>query len=360
MCGLENNNVKSHIVQPSETLYSIAKKYGVSVEALQSANNLSDNTIFPNQPLKIPTSENEIIMFNDITDDMILKNQQREKYLTVRENPDYEVVSGDNMSKIASKFKVSIKLLLAYNNISDKDAGKIAIGQRLKIPPTRVARNIKNLGDVSKALGISKEAVESIKTAEDGTKMGKNNFHNHAYIDGAGVKTIGIGHVVKAGEAEVLNNQEVCETFANDLLKAEENLYALLGKKNYETLPEGLDMVFNKGAQIIEKTPGLLENLKNGQYEDAICKFTNNKSVTTGKEMSGLSKRRILDISMASKDYGDNIPVAVINTAQAVYNDGIRLLREEYPNEQKFLNMLAGYNEDVQNYMGDKIKLITK
>ena len=164
-------------------------------------------------------------MFNDITDDMILKNQQREKYLTVRENPDYEVVSGDNMSKIASKFKVSIKLLLAYNNISDKDAGKIAIGQRLKIPPTRVARNIKNLGDVSKALGISQEAIESIKFAEDGTKMGKNNFHNHAYIDGAGVKTIGIGHVVKAGEAEVLNNQEVCETFANDLLKARGRLF---------------------------------------------------------------------------------------------------------------------------------------
>ena len=44
----------THEVQSGDTLYSISKKYGVSVSAIQEANGMSDNAIKLGQKLKIP------------------------------------------------------------------------------------------------------------------------------------------------------------------------------------------------------------------------------------------------------------------------------------------------------------------
>jgi LysM repeat protein len=44
----------THVVQPEQTLYQIAGRYGVSVRALRAANDLSDATLSPGQRLRIP------------------------------------------------------------------------------------------------------------------------------------------------------------------------------------------------------------------------------------------------------------------------------------------------------------------
>ncbi|WP_297888112.1 lytic transglycosylase domain-containing protein [Sulfurihydrogenibium sp.] len=49
-----NYKRKVHIVSQGETLYSIAKKYGVDVETIRKANNLEDNTIYVGMELVIP------------------------------------------------------------------------------------------------------------------------------------------------------------------------------------------------------------------------------------------------------------------------------------------------------------------
>jgi membrane-bound lytic murein transglycosylase D len=47
-----------HIVQPAETLYRIAMKYNLSVEALRRLNNLSENQfIYPGQKLRVRPRE---------------------------------------------------------------------------------------------------------------------------------------------------------------------------------------------------------------------------------------------------------------------------------------------------------------
>ena len=58
--------------------------------------------------------------------------------------------------------------------------------------------------------------------------------------------------------------------------------------------------------------------------------------------------------------YNGNIPKSNLETAQQVYNRGIELLRQECGSEQVFKNVLVGYNQDVQKFFGDKIKLITE
>jgi LysM repeat protein len=54
----EKENIRPHAsihyVKPGETLYGISQKYGVSVEAIRSANRLSSNAIWVGQKLKLP------------------------------------------------------------------------------------------------------------------------------------------------------------------------------------------------------------------------------------------------------------------------------------------------------------------
>lgn len=310
---------------------------------------------------------NEIPLVKDLSDEQLQTNQTRSKYITVVNNPDYKVKTGDNIENIAKKFGLETRSLLAANNLDAASAKKIRAGQTLKIPPTKKIKNVSTLNDVAKAMGVSVDFVKKLKKMEDDKKLPENKFHNTPYKDNAGVMTIGIGHVLKSGEPTRLSDAQVCELCAKDLLRMEENLCVLLGgQKNYDKLPPAmkealLDMTFNKGTAIIENTPGLLYCLKSGKYEAAINKFTNNKSTKTGNEMSGLSKRRLFDISIAAKMYNGKIPQSNINTAQQIYNRGVELLRAECKkNGLNFANQIAGYNEEVKSYFGNKIKLITK
>lgn len=318
---------------------------------------------------KNTANPNEIPMMREISDEQIQANNTREKYITTIKNPNYKVKNGDNPDKIAAKFGVETNSLLALNGLDKNSAKKIKAGQILKIPPTRKIKNVNNLNDIAKSMGVSLEFIKKLKKIEDSSNLPETKFHNTPYKDKAGVLTIGIGHVLKKGDPRELSNQQVCELCAKDLLKMEENLKVLLGgQKNYDRLPQSmkealLDMTFNKGTAIIEKTPGLLYCLKTGKYEAAINKFTNNKSTTTKQEMAGLSKRRLFDISLATKMYENNIPQSNINTAQQVYNRGVELLKAECKKEGKnYQSQLAGFNQEIQNYFGNrlKLKLITR
>lgn len=374
---------QDHKVKAGETLYSIAKSMGVSVDELKKANGLKDNSLSIGQILRKPSSSsnnqnNEIPMMREITDDEITLENKRSRYIKVTNHPDHKLQKGEHPSTLARKYNVEERTILMINGLDKKDATNLQIGDVVKIPPTRTAKNINNISDAASALGVSTDFIKKLKRLEDGTDENKktfpdNKFHNTPYRDDEGNLTIGIGHLYKAGEKKNLTNKEVLELFVNDMLKMEENLWDVMGgKKNYDKLPQSikealLDMTFNKGTAIIEGTEGLVWALKNGKYEAAICKMTNNKS-QKGREMSGLSKRRLFDISVASKMYKNNPPQSVINTAQQVYNRGVELLKTESASAyrklknpkisfcQYFENQLVGYNAYAREYMGDKIK----
>ena len=86
----------------------------------------------------------------------------------------------------------------------------------------------------------------------------------------------------------------------------------------------------------------------------------------------GKIKRRLFDISVASKMYGSKTPQSIINTSQKVYNEGVYLLRQEcnasykklknpkISQQQFFENRLTDFNNHAKKYMGDKIKLVKK
>lgn len=303
---------------------------------------------------------NEIGYFKDINE----KEIARQKYIQETVNSVHEVKDGENYSSIANQYNIGVNYLLSVNGLTGKET--LSIGQELKIPNSRNAVNITQLSDVAKAMGVSEEFIQKLKLIEDGykddgTPYGDHEFHNTPYYD-MGRKTIGIGHLMQDGDKKRMTNWEVLNTFGDDLLKMEENLWVVLGgKENYDKLPQGikealLDMTFNKGTAILENTEGLIWCLKNEKYEAAINKMTDIKSLD-GKELTGLCKRRLFDISRACTIYGDGpIPETNLNTIRDVYAKGRKLLEELCKESKlKFENQIVGYDKDIRAYLGDEI-----
>ena len=107
-----NNNLDDYIVytvKVGDNLYSIAKRYGVSVDDIVTLNNLSSNLLSIGQQLKIPNVSN-----NDV--DNI--------YGT------YIVQSGDTLYKIAKKYGMTVNQLMEINNL---ESSNLSIGQVLKV-----------------------------------------------------------------------------------------------------------------------------------------------------------------------------------------------------------------------------------
>jgi len=83
-----------YVVKQGDSLYKIAKEYGVTVNELLNANGLKNALIYPNQVLIIPLNNNGEIYFVE-----------------------YVVKENDTLEGIANKYKISIKDLDNYNNL---------------------------------------------------------------------------------------------------------------------------------------------------------------------------------------------------------------------------------------------------
>jgi Tfp pilus assembly protein FimV len=169
--AVEGWNGRVHIVEPGDTLIQIAATYKTSVMAIEKENGITSTSILRvGQALKIPGTEKTAATGES--------SAAKEAFLASRTNepsagtisavprstpaaktatakpaevkpavakpaeskapaasaiPDvYVVAKGDNPYTIAKKFGVSYTRLLEVNNI--KDATKVQIGQKLKIP----------------------------------------------------------------------------------------------------------------------------------------------------------------------------------------------------------------------------------
>ena len=104
---ITETNYEVYTVVRGDTLYSIAGKYGVSVDSIKSLNNLTNNIISIGQRLQIPLKE------------------------VTSSNFIYTVKRGDTLYGIASNFGLSVIDLINLNNL---DNTNLSIGQELLIP----------------------------------------------------------------------------------------------------------------------------------------------------------------------------------------------------------------------------------
>jgi len=104
---ITETNYEVYTVVSGDTLYSIASRYGVSVDDIKTLNNLTSNNLSIGQRLQIPLKE------------------------TTSSNFVYTVKRGDTLYGIASSFGLSVIDIVNLNNLTSNN---LVIGQELLIP----------------------------------------------------------------------------------------------------------------------------------------------------------------------------------------------------------------------------------
>ena len=130
-----------YTVKSGDSLWSISRKFGVTVNELKKVNNLSSNLLSIGQNLIIPGKKNNT------------------------SSNEYVVKKGDTLYGIANKYNVSIDNLKSYNNLS---TDSLSIGQKIKIPDNKVNSNeyVVKSGDslysISRKYGVSVDNLMSV------------------------------------------------------------------------------------------------------------------------------------------------------------------------------------------------------
>ena len=101
-----------YTVVSGDSLYSISRKFGITVQELIDANNLSSNTLQIGQVLIIPGNETT-------------PPEVEDNYFN------YTVVSGDSLYSIANRFNTTVNAIRQLNNLT---SNTLQIGQVLRIP----------------------------------------------------------------------------------------------------------------------------------------------------------------------------------------------------------------------------------
>ncbi len=102
------DKVENYSIKSGDTLASIGKKFGISIDTIKWANNLKSDTIKPDQTLKIPPVTGVV----------------------------HTVVSGESIYSIAKKYKTSAQSIVnfIFNDFADIDTFALRSGQTLYVP----------------------------------------------------------------------------------------------------------------------------------------------------------------------------------------------------------------------------------
>jgi cell wall-associated NlpC family hydrolase len=122
---------KTHVVKKSDTLYSLSKKYHVTVQDIKSANNLVGKNLKPGNKLVIPPRTIEAAA--DRTANQKFKGTT------------YKVRKGDTLAKVAKRTGVSVAELKRLNSIRSKAVkpGKILALREASPAEENVAKPVK-------------------------------------------------------------------------------------------------------------------------------------------------------------------------------------------------------------------------
>lgn len=129
----------TYVVKSGDSLYKIANNYGVSVDELKSVNGLTSNLLSIGQVLVIPGGN-----------------------VPTSPSQTYIVKSGDTLYKIANSYGISVDELKSFNNLT---TNSLSIGQILKIPGSISKTYTVKAGDtlykIASNYGVSVNALKN-------------------------------------------------------------------------------------------------------------------------------------------------------------------------------------------------------
>ena len=168
--GGSGNSSSKYTVKSGDTLYGLGLKYGLSVQEIKSLNNLTSDTIYVGQSLKITKQTQTVTSSNSSTN----TTQQSVTQAT------HTVKSGDTLYGIGLRYNVSINDIKKWNNLT---SDLIYIGQTLKI-----------------GQGTKKNASTSITTSTN------NNISNYQVKSGDTLYRIALNNKTTVQALKQANN----------------------------------------------------------------------------------------------------------------------------------------------------------
>lgn len=158
--SIPEQNYINYTVQKGDTLYKIATLYNTTPEELKSINNLNSNTLLIGQILKVPAKANndtveydiytvqkgdslwsisrkynitvdKLLDLNDLSNTVLQLGQILKVPKTSIPSNTYTVKSGDTLWSIAKQNNISVDSLKSANNLS---SNLLSVGQTLIIP----------------------------------------------------------------------------------------------------------------------------------------------------------------------------------------------------------------------------------
>ncbi len=139
---------EEYVVKKGDTLYSIARKYNTSVDNLKSINNIITDSLAIGQIIKLPSTSN-------VASDT------------------YIVKKGDSLYSIARTYNTSVDKLKEINNLT---SNALAIGQVLKLPSSNASGNVvytvkkgDSLYSIAREYGTTVDAIKKLNNITSNT-----------------------------------------------------------------------------------------------------------------------------------------------------------------------------------------------
>jgi len=117
------------VVESGDTLSGLAARHHVPVSVLRTTNNLNGDMIRIGQKLRLPRDEQ--LLVDPLYIAAASQLQQLQSGLIASERLTHKVRSGESLSVIAKRYKVSVRQLQSWNNISNPH--KLRVGQTLTL-----------------------------------------------------------------------------------------------------------------------------------------------------------------------------------------------------------------------------------
>lgn len=139
---------EEYVVKKGDTLYSIARKYNTSVDNLKSINNIITDSLAIGQIIKLPEKSS-------------------------MDDNSYIVKKGDSLYSIARTYNTSVDKLKEINNLT---SNALAIGQVLKLPSSDMSENVvytvkkgDNLYSIAREYGTTVDAIKKLNNITSNT-----------------------------------------------------------------------------------------------------------------------------------------------------------------------------------------------
>lgn len=144
-------NFVMYTVKAGDSLYSIAQQYNTTVDKIKSDNKLTSNNL----------SIGQVLMIADKTTDMTVEECFGEDEVLEEDYVIYVVKPGDNLYSIARKYDTTVSELKRLNNLTSNN---LSVGQELKIPNERRIYVVKRGDSLYSIANMFNTTVSAIKS----------------------------------------------------------------------------------------------------------------------------------------------------------------------------------------------------